>query len=53
MKMSVVDSSLSSAEGRALSSFHHFFLRFQYKHLHMFLPTAASVKISEKRYEIR
>ena len=43
-----VDSSFSSVEGSTLSSFHHFFPRFQYKHLQMFLPSAAFVKISEK-----
>ena len=57
-KMSVVDSVLSSVGGRALSSllklvtttdiFHHFFLRFQYNHLQIFLLTANSVKVSEK-----
>ena len=46
--MSVVDSSFSSIEGRVISLFHHFPLRFQYKYLQMFLPSAASVKISEK-----
>ena len=50
--MSVVDSSFSKVEGRAPSSLNHFFLRFQYKHLQMFLPSAASVEISEKWYEI-
>ena len=48
----------SSIEGHTLSSllklvtktdiFHQCFLRFQYKHLQIFLPTATSVKISEK-----
>ena len=50
--MSVMDSSFSGIQGRALSSFDHFFLRFQDKHLQMFLPSAASVKISGKRHEI-
>ena len=37
IKMSVVDSSFSNVERRALSSFYHFFLRFQYEHLQMIL----------------
>ena len=61
LKMSVVESVFSRVEGRALLSllkmvtitdiFHHFFLKFQYNHLQIFL-TATSVKVSEKQYEI-
>ena len=60
--MSVVDSVFSGVGGRAIWSlqkmatitdiFYHFFLRFQYNHLQIFLFTAASVKLSEKWYEI-
>ena len=50
--MSVVDSSFSKVEGCAPSSLNHFFFFVQYKHLQMFLPTAASVEISVKWYEI-
>ena len=56
--MSVVDFIFSGVVVRAFLSllklvtttdiFHHFFLTFQQKHLQIFLPTAASVKISEK-----
>ena len=55
--MSVVVTVFSSVGGRAFSAFlklvtttdifHYFFLRFQYKNLQVFLPTAASVKISK------
>ena len=58
--MSVVDFVFNSVGGRALSSllklvattdiFHHFFLRFQYNHLQIFLPTATSVKILSREF---
>ena len=50
--MSVVDSCLNNVEGCALSSVHHFFLISQHKYLQIILPSAAPVKVSEKRYEI-
>ena len=57
--MSVVDSSCSSVEGRALSSLLNlvtkinFSLRFQYKELQIFLSIANSVKIAENDEKFR
>ena len=46
--MSVVDSSFTNVEGRALSSFHHFFLGFQHKHFPMILPIVLPPLKSQK-----